>query len=727
MKESDFSEEALEKLKEAGWYEGRKIDITEYVEYLESLGVEVLDSAKRFLEEFGELNVSLAGEIAFSFDTRKKLIVDFFKCKSKRDINLKIHLERIKEKTSFVGLVDYGDESLYVSETGKLFSQTDYFGNYEIDGLDNFLIGDNNLSIFYYNLKQEVSSVEYSFVRSFLAEIFNLNNWKEFEFGQFRNWLEEEECVQMIKKFGKYASGIRLFNILEDIREETDEYDKVIDEIEACDFMQNALKEKREQEKAISEYGLEKLKEAGWNDDRKIDIAENVIFLEEQGFEVTKNAKLFMEKYGNLNVIGVDSIRSSTNVRDFPNIDHSEIKKHIKERYTFIGAFEQDKIPIYITESGKMFYSGGWLGDTINEGLNNIIAHSVYKIPWSYYESEKYDISNRELSLLVALETKISNDFFLGHRIFSEIYNSSYRRKLKKVIAYLNKPVYDEFKKKLEKEASELPYKKKYVDRLYKVFPRELQKTEEKQKPRLRPPKRKTNFERTEENLEEAFWYKERKIDITENIRFLEEKGFEVTEKAKLFLEEYGELEITAKRVTLEDVYYDEKISTKLEDICDIDVDNSLDEHIKEKYTLVGAIFSDNEKIPFYVTESEKVFTNKGWRGDCILEGLVNIITTEYEAHWFWYDDNNGKFSNTELSFLALLHKKTCRGLLSIGKFYEWLDNETCVRMMKKMGKYLYAETIEELKKILRVIKNEKSEYKPIVNEILPLLKSVQN
>ena len=44
-------------LKKAGWYEGRKIDITKQVEYLEKAGYEVFEAARNFMEEFGELTI----------------------------------------------------------------------------------------------------------------------------------------------------------------------------------------------------------------------------------------------------------------------------------------------------------------------------------------------------------------------------------------------------------------------------------------------------------------------------------------------------------------------------------------------------------------------------------------------------------------------------------------------------------------------------------------------
>ena len=51
-------EKAKQQLGKAGWYEGRKIDISEQIEFLESLGYEVFDAAREFMERYGELDIT---------------------------------------------------------------------------------------------------------------------------------------------------------------------------------------------------------------------------------------------------------------------------------------------------------------------------------------------------------------------------------------------------------------------------------------------------------------------------------------------------------------------------------------------------------------------------------------------------------------------------------------------------------------------------------------------
>lgn len=60
-KSPDFHESDCDldkKLKKAGWYEGRKIDISELVKECEKAGVYLTEPQKRFIEEFGGLEGS---------------------------------------------------------------------------------------------------------------------------------------------------------------------------------------------------------------------------------------------------------------------------------------------------------------------------------------------------------------------------------------------------------------------------------------------------------------------------------------------------------------------------------------------------------------------------------------------------------------------------------------------------------------------------------------------
>ena len=48
---------AEQQLRKAGWYPGRKVDISDQIEYWESLGYQTFDAAVKFMEEFGKLHI----------------------------------------------------------------------------------------------------------------------------------------------------------------------------------------------------------------------------------------------------------------------------------------------------------------------------------------------------------------------------------------------------------------------------------------------------------------------------------------------------------------------------------------------------------------------------------------------------------------------------------------------------------------------------------------------
>ena len=52
-----LTEIAKQQLRKAGWYEGRKIDLTKYEEEYAKLGLKLFPAARKFLEEFGDLDI----------------------------------------------------------------------------------------------------------------------------------------------------------------------------------------------------------------------------------------------------------------------------------------------------------------------------------------------------------------------------------------------------------------------------------------------------------------------------------------------------------------------------------------------------------------------------------------------------------------------------------------------------------------------------------------------
>lgn len=48
---------AEQQLRKAGWYPGRKVDISDQIEFWESHGYQTFDAAVKFMEEFGKLHI----------------------------------------------------------------------------------------------------------------------------------------------------------------------------------------------------------------------------------------------------------------------------------------------------------------------------------------------------------------------------------------------------------------------------------------------------------------------------------------------------------------------------------------------------------------------------------------------------------------------------------------------------------------------------------------------
>lgn len=53
-----LNEIAEQQLRKAGWYPGRKVDISDQIEFWESLGYQTFDAAVKFMEEYGKLHIT---------------------------------------------------------------------------------------------------------------------------------------------------------------------------------------------------------------------------------------------------------------------------------------------------------------------------------------------------------------------------------------------------------------------------------------------------------------------------------------------------------------------------------------------------------------------------------------------------------------------------------------------------------------------------------------------
>lgn len=120
-----LSELAKQQLRKAGWYEGRKIDLTKYEEVLDEKGVELFPAARKFLEEFGDLYIADKIEDLDSKDGYyiKESRIGYPYTDGERYFQLE---EKVKELTGqrilMAGAIDCGNIYLFISEDGKFYT-----------------------------------------------------------------------------------------------------------------------------------------------------------------------------------------------------------------------------------------------------------------------------------------------------------------------------------------------------------------------------------------------------------------------------------------------------------------------------------------------------------------------------------------------------------------------------------------------------------------------------
>lgn len=140
-------------LEEAGWYEGRKIDISEHIKFLEDMGYEVFDALKKWLEEFGDLKIVLEDETfddedddyTTEYSTCIKEIIGGYGRNMNQD-------EKSEEKTIPVAELDNNGILVYISESGKFYTYEGLFNS----NTDNLL----NSTFAHYNCERPLTWIE---------------------------------------------------------------------------------------------------------------------------------------------------------------------------------------------------------------------------------------------------------------------------------------------------------------------------------------------------------------------------------------------------------------------------------------------------------------------------------------------------------------------------------------------------------------------------------------
>ncbi|WP_063915660.1 SUKH-3 domain-containing protein [Paenibacillus elgii] len=128
----NLSNETLKILRDAGWYEGRRIDIKEIEDNLEELGYIVFPEVKSFLAEFGNLEI----EDTINDETHNTSIRF-----TNYDDNgsFKSEEKYAGEKLVPVGMIDSGNLVLFVSESGRVYCSTGKLGENAKEAWENLI------------------------------------------------------------------------------------------------------------------------------------------------------------------------------------------------------------------------------------------------------------------------------------------------------------------------------------------------------------------------------------------------------------------------------------------------------------------------------------------------------------------------------------------------------------------------------------------------------------
>ena len=122
---------AKQQLRKAGWYEGRKICLLEYEKGYKEAGCEFLPSARKFLEEFGDLDIQDKYIDPFAYKdgvdsiSINESMIDVPHCCFKPNQEI---IKKVGQKIVPIGLYNHGNIYMYMSEDGKIYSDWYFIG-----------------------------------------------------------------------------------------------------------------------------------------------------------------------------------------------------------------------------------------------------------------------------------------------------------------------------------------------------------------------------------------------------------------------------------------------------------------------------------------------------------------------------------------------------------------------------------------------------------------------
>ncbi len=395
----------------------------------------------------------------------------------------------------------------------------------------------------------------------------------------------------------------------------------------------------------------EVLKKAGWYEGRNIDIEEDIREMECEGLVFNEKAREFLREYGNLKITVESEFLNERNTH-IHNTELLEMKKfmHGKSGYWYLecGDKEQKKemelspiilvdsgrYVIYMSKDGKCYWENYYFAENIEEAFNRvltlhleeqeIIIEVLKKAGW--YEGRNIDITP---CVKCMEEGRLENPV------------NEYAQKFLKEFGELdiNIETYSKGEKRIRNHntySSELAMCNQ-IELNYIDYYRELEATpiiignnynyaifmsnkgmyywergiwanniEELWRELLSATIR--DKERIYCQLKEAGWHKGRKIDISDSIVQLMNNGFNINNKAKEFLEVYGEMLIDKKYIHF-GKRYNTKYSLYTRDIIDCMYSNKVEKFpYKQNSTPVILVKKEDKEFLIYISETGEFY-----------------------------------------------------------------------------------------------------------------------
>jgi hypothetical protein len=146
---------------------------------------------------------------------------------------------------------------------------------------------------------------------------------------------------------------------------------------------------------------MNKLKDAGWFEGRRIDTSSIEKHYKDYGFELYPKVLKFLEEFGMLTIIidkpdnlGEKEERHHTNPLTVvgPYFRYGKFKAeedYARERLVPVGECCNENLLLFVSETGKIYHSTGKLGDTPWVAWEALI-HNTGFVSWGTLQKERY-------------------------------------------------------------------------------------------------------------------------------------------------------------------------------------------------------------------------------------------------------------------------------------------------------------------------------------------------